>query len=183
MHGPDARCDLVARDVFEDVAVGASPHGLEEVGLFVGHRQHDDACGGHPLADGLARLDPTAPGHPHVHEHDIGNRRFGAFYRGHPVIRLVDDNDVAVEFQDRAQASTEQRVVISDQHPDRVFTGPAIGHPFMMARVIGSRLSRMTDPGSAPPCSTRQSAGRWWCRARVPDEVQWPGAGSRWMTP
>ncbi len=135
MHGPDARGDLVTGDVFEDVAVRARPDSLEKVGLLVGHGQHDDTRGWHTLANRLACLDPTAPGHPDVHEDDIGNRRLRALDGGHPVVGFVDDDDVAIELKDGAKSLTEQRVVVGDQHPDRVFRGPAIGHLVIMTRL------------------------------------------------
>jgi hypothetical protein len=128
-NGPDAGGDLLARHVLEQVAVRAGPHGLVEVGLLVGDGQDHDLGRRRDVLDRRTRLDARAPGHPDVHQDDVRQELLGPPDRLGTVTGLTDDLDAGFLVQHHLQAASVQRVVVSDQHADRVAGGAAPGIP------------------------------------------------------
>src|SRR5487761_1607730 len=139
----DGLGDLVQRDVLEQVAARARPDGLEQVFLLVTDRQHDDLRARHRLLHGPARLDAAAPGHPDVHEHDVGQRLADLHARFAAVARLADEIDVVLLVENHLEPAAEQRVVIDDEHADGLRTPPGI-------RSLAGRLETCAQPELLP---------------------------------
>src|SRR5713226_4793132 len=117
---PDGVGDLLDRDLLEQVARGPRLDGVVQVGLLVGDRQHQDLGVGEDLLDGPGCLQAGALRHADVHEDDVGH---GLLCLGEglgPVAGLADDVDVLLDLQDHLQPTAEQRVVVDDDHADRL---------------------------------------------------------------
>ena len=67
-HGPQ----LGGLEILEEVAAGSGPDGGEEVLLVLAHGEHHDRRLGPGRGDRAGRLDAGHPGHPDVHEHQVG---------------------------------------------------------------------------------------------------------------
>ena len=88
-------------------------------------REHDDA--GHAAArllggaqDARRARDAVGPGHPDVHEHHVGPLLGGDEHRLRSVAGLADDGEVELRVDEHAHAASEQRLVIDEEHADRV---------------------------------------------------------------
>jgi hypothetical protein len=71
-----------------------------------------------PRPQRLGRGEAVDPGHPDVHEHDVG--RVGGDGGGHvcAVARLADDLDLVRAGEHELQAGARERVVVDDQDAD-----------------------------------------------------------------
>jgi hypothetical protein len=74
---------------------------------------------GRPFPLGLG-CNPIRPGHPNVHQYDIG---LGAGYhrdRLTPVAGLADDLEVIAVSEQRAQATSYQGLIVGQHYPNHV---------------------------------------------------------------
>src|SRR5699024_11021570 len=71
-HGTDGARDVCHPDLLEEVPVSPGLECVEQVGLVLTHREHDDTYLGHCGADTGACLWPCGDRHHHVHEHHVG---------------------------------------------------------------------------------------------------------------
>ena len=75
---------------------------------------------GDDLLDGHAGLDARPLRHPDVEQDDVGKQLSSSVDCSHRVAGLADHLDVVLLGQDHLQATTEEGMVVDDQHPDRV---------------------------------------------------------------
>ena len=65
----------------------------------------------------LARgLQTVEPGHPDIHEHDIGMKFMGKVYGPVPIFGFTDDDDVGVIGQKCTNAVPQDGMIISQQY-------------------------------------------------------------------
>ena len=120
VYRPDRLGHLVQRYVLQQITAGSGPDRLEEVFFLVADGQHHDLRARCDLLGRPARFDAADLRHPDVHQHDIGQRLAGYRNRFLAVAGLPDQVDVVLFIQDHLQAAPEKRVVVRDQHPDRL---------------------------------------------------------------
>src|SRR5581483_9277327 len=96
----------------------ARPRGerLAHVARVVLHRENEDLRARRRLMDLGRRLEPAAPGHDDVEQHDVRLVQPGEPDGVVGAAALVLDDDVLLGFEEQAQAGAHQRMVVHDQH-------------------------------------------------------------------
>ena len=94
------------------------------------------------VADLPGGLDPGERGHPHVHEHDVGDQVLGLLDGLLAIGGLTHEFDVGLLLEDHLQAATEQGVVVDDHHTE-LLSGLAA-----RVRVLGRHRSPSLVPRS-----------------------------------
>ena len=117
---PDARGELLGRDVLEQEPGRAGAQRLVDVLVEVEGGEHQDA---HRVLAGLReqpprRLDPVELGHADVHQHDVGLQPRGLLDGVEPVGRLADHLEVVLGVEDHAEPGAHERLVVGDQQAD-----------------------------------------------------------------
>ena len=64
------------------------------------------------------RLEPVEPGHPDVHQHDVGPQPRRGLEALAAVGGLADDLDVVAAAEHQRQRRPDERVVVDHEHPD-----------------------------------------------------------------
>jgi hypothetical protein len=72
------------------------------------------------VLDGGAGVDAAALGHPDVHQHDVRDGVGDLLDASAPSPASPDDLDVLLLLEDHLQPAPEQRMVVDDEHADRV---------------------------------------------------------------
>jgi hypothetical protein len=123
---------LLDAGVFQQVPGDAGLDRLGEAGPRLVDREEDHARLGVALPDEPCRLDAVHPGHPDVHEHDVGrvllDRANGLLARG----GFPHDVDLIGDAERGLQPITRDRVVVDDEH----------SHAFPL-RLAGHRRSKV----------------------------------------
>src|SRR5699024_6349871 len=116
-HGARAVC---RPDLLVEVPVGPGLECVEQVGLVLTHREHDDTHLGYCGADTGACLWPGGDRHHHVHEHHVGFGLTGEADGFLPVPGFPHHCDVGLGGEDGHKATSEQGVVVDDKDTDRI---------------------------------------------------------------
>ncbi len=115
----DGRRDLLGFRVLQEVAARTRLQGRRDL-LFLDEARHrDDLDLGLCLLDGRDRPDPVQPWHQKVHQDDIRRQALRGLNAGHPVLGLADHLDVVEQIQERAEAASDDRVVVYQQDADQ----------------------------------------------------------------
>src|SRR3954454_17885852 len=129
-HGADRVGDLLDGDLLQQVAGGAGLDRLVEIVLLVGDGQHEDLHRRHRLGQPAGGLDAADARHAHIHEQHVRRVQLGLGDGVLAVLGLADDLDALLELEDLDQASSEEGVVIDDEHADGV-----VARPLMIAQL------------------------------------------------
>ncbi len=151
VHAPDGVGDLVDGDLLQQVPRRPGLDRVVEVLLLIGDRQHEDLGGGDLVLDRLGRLDAGGAGHPHVHQHQVGDVLLGEGDDLLAVVGLGHDVDVGLGFEDHEQAPAEQRVVVGDDHLDGVAGGPCASPRRRGALCVSHAVTLLASFTSAGP--------------------------------
>src|SRR5439155_25529431 len=73
---------------------------------------------GSAAADLARSLEAVKPGHHHVHQHDVGVQALDGFESLAPILRVADDVDLGLRFQQHLQRLAQYRMVVDDEHFD-----------------------------------------------------------------
>src|SRR5690606_9582030 len=138
-----------------------------------------DLRAGRGVLDGGARLDPAAARHPDVHQDDVRQQVAGHLDGLVPVAALADHLDVVLALEDHLQTSAEQRMVVDDEHADRIRTGRRRGLPAggggagagltgyrrgVASLGILAHQSRGVEETPLPPFTIQRFSAIWICR-------------------
>ena len=123
VDGPE---DVLRRRLLQYECARARTEGGEHVFVQTERRQHDDARAALRLREPACCFDPVEDRHAHVHQDHVRPDRFGLPDSVEAVARLTHDRDRRIGVDDAAQAGTDQRLVVREQHADRAHeTGSA----------------------------------------------------------
>ncbi len=155
-HGSNTVQEHVRLGVFEEEPARPEAQGLVHVIVLVERREdHDPRPVQALLLQDLPRgLEPVHPGHPDVHQHDVGDELHGAAEGGLAVVGLAHHLDVRLGVEQRPKARPDQRLVVGEQDPDHA--APSSGS---VAR------TRKPPSGRGPASSSPPSAD---ARSRMP---------------
>ena len=109
---------MSAGGVLEQEPAGAGAQGAQDVVVGLERREDDDLGRVVARAQQLGGGETVHPGHPDVHQHDVG------LVLGHRVCdlaavrRLADDHDLLDAREQHRQPRADERVVVDDQHSD-----------------------------------------------------------------
>src|SRR5262249_46573704 len=141
--------------VLEQEAARAGADGLVDVLVEVEGREDHDAGLRAPGRDAPRRLHAVAVGHAHVHQDHVRLETPGQLDGLGAVLGFAHDREVLARLEDHAEATTDQGLVVGEQHPDHrgslastrnpcPGSGPATTSP-------PSRLARSCIPTSPRP--------------------------------
>ena len=99
-------------------------------------------------------LEPVQPGHPDVHEHDVGAGRADERDGLVAVRGLPDDLDVVLGIEQRTQPGPQQRLVVGQHDPDHCGAPGGRGRHARPAAAARGRRRRRPD---VPPSATARS--------------------------
>src|SRR5262249_20265275 len=149
-----------AGGVLEQVPRGACLNGLQDVGIAVVGREHENADVGMSLADPGRGGDAVDLWHSQVHEDDLGTkpaRQVDGLSAG---ARLADNVEVRLRSEHGAQARAHDEMVIGDHkadlHESRASVPPAastrrgsVGSSTTTVQPRPGALSTLSEPRSA----------------------------------
>ncbi len=117
----DSRDDLDVGRLLEHVAARAGGERLADVARVVLHREDEDLRLG-PLSCSSVGITsrPSAVRHHDVHQDHVGLQRPRLEDRLTAGAGLADRLDVVLAREQQADAGADDRVVVDDQHPDRL---------------------------------------------------------------
>ena len=107
---------IFAGDLLEQVALGAHPHGLEQVLLVVVRAEQDDFRRRVALDKLAAQVKAARPLQSHVTQNDVGIQRRGQLLRLVGVQRLADHADPAKEPAENGRESLQHHLVVINEH-------------------------------------------------------------------
>ena len=159
------------RRVLHQEAVGTGSQGVEHVIVGVERGQHDDVRRARLFGDPARRLDPVETRHANIHQHHVGKQCAHGGHRRFAVARFAHHGQVRTTAQHQPERRPHERVVVDDQHPDRVHVRHG-SH----ARTLNSVADSVV---SSRPCATAT-------RSAIPTRPSpAPGAGDgpnpRWL--
>ena len=114
-----------SQGVLEEKARGARAQARVDVLVEIECGEHEDVRGLGCGADLLDRRDAVHAWHAYVHQHDVRTQRGDLRDRLDAVAGLTHDVKAAGVLEDRAQASTDQRLVVGEQYADRHVDSPS----------------------------------------------------------
>jgi hypothetical protein len=118
MHFPDALDEQIRGALFQDDALRAQLHGLDEFVLILGGRQHDDPGLMLAVLDFLQRGQTVQAGHLEIQQQDIGLEALEHVQDLSAILRLRYHFEIRLQRQQPAQAVAEDGVVVRDHDPD-----------------------------------------------------------------
>ena len=151
----DHRSELRPFEALEQIAPRARPDRLEQVVLLLGDREHDDGDIRLGLADPAGGLQPSHPGHPDVHEHELGQEGVDEGDRLR-AIRGLPDHLVAPGVEQGGHAVAEEGVVVRDEDPHHEATAAA-GDAIGTSRVTTAPPSTPFDHAIRAPIAAARS--------------------------
>ena len=119
-HGADDPHELDDVDLLEHIRLGpASERLIEQILVEEGRQDHDVRLRAalDDLAAQLEALGVVVGAQLEVEQHDV---RFGSVERAQrlaPAAGLGHHRDIGLELEDRAQASSDDRVIVDEHHP------------------------------------------------------------------
>jgi hypothetical protein len=116
--GTDRGGELLGRAVLEDESVGPCLQRPPEHVVVVEGGQYQDADRLAEPAQLPGGVDAVQPGHPHVHQHDVGPVLPDRGDRFEAVGAFGDHDDVRFRPQYQVQAGADHRLVVGEHHPD-----------------------------------------------------------------
>ena len=155
---PDVADDVGAELLLVHVAGRAARDRVgREIGLLVGGEQHHHGAGvgGGDLA---GRLDAVDPGQVDVHQHEAGLERFGQLDRFLAALGLADDVEPGGGGDHHPHGAPKRRLVVDDEHGDRIGHGPILPGPELRPRVPPpSRVVRSAPRRGRGPSRSRSA--------------------------
>ena len=115
---PDGLDELFRAGRLEQEARGAGGEGLEEEVVAVEGREDEDRRPGARRHERAGRLDPVHVRHLDVHADHVRIQCGSELDGGPAVRRLADHLDLVLRAEDRAEAETDERLVVHEQHAD-----------------------------------------------------------------
>ena len=110
---------LGGRHVLDQIARRADPQRGVEIGLLLGHGQHQHLGARQARADRSTRLDPGHDRHVEVEQDDVGAALLGERDRLAAVAREAHNLEPVVGAEQCGGALPHQPVVVGDEHPER----------------------------------------------------------------
>src|SRR5436190_1531209 len=162
-HDPD-RLDQVARsNVFQQEAARSGSDRLDHV--FVDFEGREDQDLGRPVlgCQDPRRLDAVQPGHPHIHQDDVGPQATGLLDRVESIGGLSHELDVFLGPQRHLERRAHERLIVGNEDADRHGSSSSVG------RLADTRYPA---PDSGPVLSSPPKSATRSCIPRCPYRIR-----------